>query len=257
MFFSDGPVNNYAGAARCDTEAYAAWCRGLLARGVYPPPSQFEAWFPSLAHSEADVRRTVDAAAEAFAEARGAMRTARDGAHALRDALRGEGGTVAACLADPLADRPADSAALDRPGPAQVAATGPRTRGRASEYEVLLEMILEGYRLHYDEPLVVRPDDADLALLLGDQLYALGLARLAELGDLEAVAELADVISLAAQAHSAADPELARGGLGGRRGVGRVGSQRGSSGPSRARGPRSGRERRPRAPPRRPEAPGL
>ena len=138
------------------------------------------------------------------------MRTARDGAHALRDALRGEGGTVAACLADPLADRPADSAALDRPGPAQVAATGPRTRGRASEYEVLLEMILEGYRLHYDEPLVVRPDDADLALLLGDQLYALGLARLAELGDLEAVAELADVISLAAQAHSAADPELAR-----------------------------------------------
>jgi len=69
VFFSDGPVNNYAAAARCDTEAYAAWCRGLLARGVYPPPSQFEAWFPSLAHSEADVRRTVDAAAEAFAEA--------------------------------------------------------------------------------------------------------------------------------------------------------------------------------------------
>ncbi len=71
-------------------------------------------------------------------------------------------------------------------------------------------MILEGYRLHYDEPVVVRPDDADLALLLGDQLYALGLARLAELGDLEAVAELADVISLAAQAHSAADPDLAQ-----------------------------------------------
>ena len=138
------------------------------------------------------------------------MRTARDGAHALREALRGEGGTVGTCLADPPADRPADSAALDRPGPAQVAAVGPRTRDRASEYEVLLEMILEGYRLHYDEPLVVRPDDADLALLLGDQLYALGLARLAELGDLEAVAELADVISLAAQAHSAADPELAR-----------------------------------------------
>ena len=71
-------------------------------------------------------------------------------------------------------------------------------------------MILEGYRLHYGEPLVVRPDDADLALLLGDQLYALGLARLAALGDVEAVAELADVISLAAQAHSAADPDLAQ-----------------------------------------------
>ncbi|HET6865811.1 MAG TPA: glutamate-1-semialdehyde 2,1-aminomutase [Solirubrobacteraceae bacterium] len=68
VFFSESPISNYADAARCDTEAYAAWCRGLLARGVYPPPSQFEAWFPSLAHSDEDVRRTVDAAGEAFAE---------------------------------------------------------------------------------------------------------------------------------------------------------------------------------------------
>ncbi len=68
VFFLDRPVRNYLGAAACDTEAYGAWCRGLLARGVYPPPSQFEAWFPSLAHSEADVQRTVEAAAEAFAE---------------------------------------------------------------------------------------------------------------------------------------------------------------------------------------------
>jgi hypothetical protein len=134
------------------------------------------------------------------------MRTARDGAHALREALTAEGGAVAAHLGDP----PADRQTLDRPGPAQVAATGPRTRGREHEYELLLEMIHEGYRLHYDEPVVVRPEDPDLALLLGDQLYALGLARLAELGDLEAVAELADVISLAAQAHSASDAELAR-----------------------------------------------
>jgi glutamate-1-semialdehyde 2,1-aminomutase len=68
VFFSASPVSSYAGATGCDTEAYAAWCRGLLARGVYPPPSQFEAWFPSLAHSGEDVRRTVEAAAEAFAE---------------------------------------------------------------------------------------------------------------------------------------------------------------------------------------------
>ncbi len=68
VFFSDRPVGSYADAARCDIDAYAAWCRGLLARGIYPPPSQFEAWFPSLAHSESDMRRTVDAAAEAFAE---------------------------------------------------------------------------------------------------------------------------------------------------------------------------------------------
>ncbi len=134
------------------------------------------------------------------------MRTARDGALVLREALRAEGGTVAAHLDQPLADRPA----LDRPGPAQLAATGPRTRGQEREYELLLEMILEGYRLHYGEPVVVRPADPDLGLLLGDQLYALGLARLADLGDLEAVAELADVISLAAQAHSAADADLAQ-----------------------------------------------
>ncbi len=58
----------YAGAAACDLEAHAAWCRALLARGVYPPPSQFEAWFPSLAHTSGHVTRTLDAAAAAFAE---------------------------------------------------------------------------------------------------------------------------------------------------------------------------------------------
>jgi hypothetical protein len=135
------------------------------------------------------------------------MRTARDGAKALREALRGEGGTVAIVLGEPPGD---EQRGLEDPGPAQMAAAGPRTRGREREYELLLEMILEGYRLHYDEPVVVRSEDADLKLLLGDQLYALGLSRLVELGDLEAVGELADVISLAAQAHTAADPDLAR-----------------------------------------------
>ena len=136
------------------------------------------------------------------------MRTAREGADALREALRAEGGTVATVLGRASAG----GAALDltRAGPAQVAAAGPRTHGRERAYELLLEMMLEGYRLHYDEPLVVECDDADLRLLLGDQLYALGLSRLAELGDVDAVAELADVISLAAQAHSASDPDLAR-----------------------------------------------
>jgi glutamate-1-semialdehyde 2,1-aminomutase len=66
-FFSPGPVRNYAEAAACDVEAYGAWCRALLDRGVYPPPSQFEAWFPSLAHTDEDLERTLDAAAEAFA----------------------------------------------------------------------------------------------------------------------------------------------------------------------------------------------
>ena len=68
VFFTATPVRDYAGAAACDVEAYGAWCRALLARGVYPPPSQFEAWFPSLAHTSEHVNRTLEAAAAAFAE---------------------------------------------------------------------------------------------------------------------------------------------------------------------------------------------
>jgi glutamate-1-semialdehyde 2,1-aminomutase len=68
VFFTDEPVRDYAGAAACDLDAYGAWCRALLDRGVYPPPSQFEAWFPSLAHSDAELDRTIEAARAAFAE---------------------------------------------------------------------------------------------------------------------------------------------------------------------------------------------
>jgi glutamate-1-semialdehyde 2,1-aminomutase len=68
VFFAEEPVRDYAGAAACDLDAYGAWCRALLARGVYPPPSQFEAWFPSLAHTPEHVTRTLEAAAAAFAE---------------------------------------------------------------------------------------------------------------------------------------------------------------------------------------------
>jgi glutamate-1-semialdehyde 2,1-aminomutase len=67
VFFSEEPVRDYDDAKRCDTERYAAFCRAMLDRGVYLPPSQFEAWFPSLAHSDAHVERTVEAAREAFA----------------------------------------------------------------------------------------------------------------------------------------------------------------------------------------------
>jgi glutamate-1-semialdehyde 2,1-aminomutase len=67
-FFTDRPVRNYADAAACDLDAYGAWCRALLALGIYPPPSQFEAWFPSVAHTPKDVERTVEAARLAFAE---------------------------------------------------------------------------------------------------------------------------------------------------------------------------------------------
>jgi len=67
VFFSEEPVRDYAGARACDLEAYAGWCRALLARGVYAPPSQFEAWFPSLAHTSEHITRTVEAASAAFA----------------------------------------------------------------------------------------------------------------------------------------------------------------------------------------------
>jgi glutamate-1-semialdehyde 2,1-aminomutase len=68
-FFSAEPVRDYEDAKRCDLEGYGRWCRALLARGVYPPASQFEAWFPSLAHTEEHVERTLAAAAAAFEEA--------------------------------------------------------------------------------------------------------------------------------------------------------------------------------------------
>jgi glutamate-1-semialdehyde 2,1-aminomutase len=68
VFFSARPVANLADAQACDQEAYGAWCRGLLARGVYPPASQFEAWFPSLAHTPEHVERTVEAAGAAWRE---------------------------------------------------------------------------------------------------------------------------------------------------------------------------------------------
>jgi glutamate-1-semialdehyde 2,1-aminomutase len=68
VFFSDAPVTDYESAAACDLVAYGAWCRALLDRGIYPPPSQFEAWFPSLAHTDEDMQRTLDAAREAFRE---------------------------------------------------------------------------------------------------------------------------------------------------------------------------------------------
>ena len=66
VFFSEAPVHSFEGAQACDREAHASWCRELLSRGVYPPPSQFEAWFPSLAHTPEQLERTIEAASAAF-----------------------------------------------------------------------------------------------------------------------------------------------------------------------------------------------
>jgi glutamate-1-semialdehyde 2,1-aminomutase len=69
-FFTSMPVRNYQSATRCDTARYGAFFRKMLARGVYPPPSQFEAWFLSGAHSSRDVKKTIKAAREAMKEIR-------------------------------------------------------------------------------------------------------------------------------------------------------------------------------------------
>jgi hypothetical protein len=117
----------------------------------------------------------------------------------LAELLRGEGGLIAGAVAEAHANEAHGAAAT----------AGQRVDGRREDYALLVEAIFEGYLQHYGSGRVVRPDDPDLALLAGDRLFALGLARLAELGDLDAVTELADVISLAAQAHAEGDPERA------------------------------------------------
>ena len=119
-------------------------------------------------------------------------------AQRLAELLRGDGGLIAGAVTETHAD-----------GAHAAAAAGPRTAGNEDDYALLVEAIFEGYLQHYGSGRVLRPDDPDLALLAGDRLFALGLARLAELGDLAAVTELSDVISLSAQAHAESDPDRA------------------------------------------------
>ena len=88
------------------------------------------------------------------------------------------------------------------PALGQLAAAGPRAAGNPDDYVLLFEAIREGYLLHYGRPRLLDEADPDLLLLAGDYLYALGLRRLAERGDMEAVRELGDLISLAAQLHA-------------------------------------------------------
>jgi hypothetical protein len=83
-----------------------------------------------------------------------------------------------------------------------LAATGPRAAAAPAEYSFVVEAVREGYLLHYGEPRLLIGHDSDLALLAGDYLYALGIERLAALGDTEAVHGLADLISTCAQLHT-------------------------------------------------------
>jgi hypothetical protein len=117
----------------------------------------------------------------------------------LRALLREQGGLIASLLAPA-----AGHAAGGGDSPAARASGGPRAAGRREEYELLVEAIYEGYLLHYGAPRVVLAPEPDLRVLTGDQLYAIGLARLVALGDTAAVAELADTITLSALAHGRA-----------------------------------------------------
>jgi hypothetical protein len=110
----------------------------------------------------------------------------------LAELLREDGSVIADHLAEPAAE----------PALGALAAAGPRAAEAPQDYALLVEAVREGYLLHYGSPRVVRDADPDLRLLAGDYLYALGLERLAALGDLEAVRELADLISISAQLHA-------------------------------------------------------
>ncbi len=126
----------------------------------------------------------------------------------LRVLLRDAGGLMAT-LVQPDESPVADGVAGTGRSPAALVAQGPRAAGRCVEYELLVDAIYEGYLLHYGEPRVMRVPDADMRLLAGDRLYAIGLARLVELGDTLAVAELADTITLSALAQGVGSRVLA------------------------------------------------
>ena len=82
-----------------------------------------------------------------------------------------------------------------------------RFGGVAGTRGFVLEVVYEGYLMHYGEPRAFAGMDEDMRLLAGDALYALGLSRLAEAGDLEAVAALSDLISRSAKAQAEGRPE--------------------------------------------------
>jgi len=100
----------------------------------------------------------------------------------------------------PISPHVVEAAARPRLG--ELAATGPRAADAPGEYAFVVEAVREGYLLHYGEPRLLAGHDADLGLLAGDYLYALGLDRLALLGDTEAVEVLSELIGRCAQLHA-------------------------------------------------------
>lgn len=110
----------------------------------------------------------------------------------LAAALRGEETPISPHVVDPR----------EQPLFGPLTAAGPRAASSPGEYSLVVEAVCEGYLLHYGEPRLLAGHDADLALLAGDYLYALGIERLAALGDAVAIGHLADLISACAQLHA-------------------------------------------------------
>jgi len=111
---------------------------------------------------------------------------------ALAAEVRGEGSVISPHVVKPSAE----------PALGVLVAAGPRTTQAPGEYARVIESVREGYLLHYGTPRIIATGDRDLALLAGDYMYASGLSLLASIGDSGAVAELAELISLCAQAHT-------------------------------------------------------
>jgi hypothetical protein len=123
-----------------------------------------------------------------------------------------EGADALAVLAADLRREPAVIAAHVRESAAPASlgalvAAGPAVAGAGPAYAVIFEAVREGHLLHFGDPRIVEPPDADLALLAGDFLYAKGLERLAALGDLGSVRELSDLIALSSQLHARAEAD--------------------------------------------------
>jgi hypothetical protein len=128
----------------------------------------------------------------------------KDALLALAAELREEDTPIAQHVVEPTAE----------PDLGLLASQGSNAASSPGEYALVVEAVREGYLLHYGKSRLLRGHDDDLALLAGDYLYALGLERLASLGDAGAVAVLAELIGRAAQLHAegreAEAPELWR-----------------------------------------------
>ena len=122
------------------------------------------------------------------------------------------------------------ASATHDPDPGAETTHGEAAAAGDARYAFLVEAIREGYLAHYGQGRVLRSPDADLELLAGDHLYALGLDRLAELGDLESVKILAGVIARCAQAHAEGRPQEAA--TAWTEGSSRVGARGSESGPN-------------------------